>query len=41
LRRKGNALTIQADGDPEFEMGYDSAGEFYPFEFDAVLQPRR
>jgi serine-type D-Ala-D-Ala carboxypeptidase/endopeptidase len=41
LRRKGDALTIQADGDPEFEMGYDSAGEFYPFEFDAVLQPRR
>jgi serine-type D-Ala-D-Ala carboxypeptidase/endopeptidase len=41
LRRKGNKLTIQADGQPEFEMEYDSAGEFYPFEFDAVLQPRR
>ncbi len=41
LRRKGNKLTIQADGDPEFEMEYDSAGEFYPFEFDAVLRPRR
>ena len=22
-------------------MEYDSAGEFYPFEFDAILQPRR
>jgi serine-type D-Ala-D-Ala carboxypeptidase/endopeptidase len=42
LRRKGNKLTIQADGDPVFEMEYDSAGEFYPSEFDAVvLQPRR
>jgi serine-type D-Ala-D-Ala carboxypeptidase/endopeptidase len=41
LRRKGNKLTIQFDGEPEFEMEYDSAGEFYPFEFDAILQPRR
>jgi D-alanyl-D-alanine-carboxypeptidase/D-alanyl-D-alanine-endopeptidase len=41
LRRQGNKLTIQADGEPEFEMEYDSAGEFYPFEFDAILQPRR
>jgi serine-type D-Ala-D-Ala carboxypeptidase/endopeptidase len=41
LRRQGNKLTIQFDGEPEFEMEYDSAGEFYPFEFDAILQPRR
>jgi len=41
LRRKGNKLTIQADGQPEFEMEYDSAGEFFPLEFDAVLRPRR
>jgi CubicO group peptidase (beta-lactamase class C family) len=41
LRRRGTKLTIQADGDPECEMEYDSAGEFYPFEFDAILQPRR
>jgi hypothetical protein len=41
LRRRGNKLTIQADGAPEFEMEYDSAGEFYPLEFDAILQPRR
>lgn len=41
LRRKANMLTIQAEGQPEFEMGYDSAGEFYPLVFDAILQPRR
>ncbi|HEY2401990.1 MAG TPA: serine hydrolase domain-containing protein [Steroidobacteraceae bacterium] len=41
LRRKGNKLTIQADGEPECEMEYDSAGEFFPLEFDAVLRPRR
>jgi CubicO group peptidase (beta-lactamase class C family) len=41
LRRKGDMLTIQADGQPEFEMGYDSAGDFYPFKFDALLRPRR
>ncbi|MEJ0078858.1 MAG: serine hydrolase [Alphaproteobacteria bacterium] len=41
LRRKGNALAIKADGQPEFEMGYDSAGDFYPLQFDAVLRPKR
>jgi serine-type D-Ala-D-Ala carboxypeptidase/endopeptidase len=41
LRRKGSALAIQADGQPEFEMGYDSAGDFYPLEFDALLRPVR
>jgi D-alanyl-D-alanine-carboxypeptidase/D-alanyl-D-alanine-endopeptidase len=41
LRRKDNALTIQADGQPEFEMGYDSAGDFYPLQFDALLRPKR
>jgi len=41
LRHKGNALTIQADGQPEFEMGYDSAGDFYPLKFDALLRPKR
>ncbi|MBR0848262.1 serine hydrolase [Bradyrhizobium diazoefficiens] len=40
LRRKGDALTIQADGQDEFEMGYDSAGDFYPLKFDALLRPR-
>ena len=41
LRRKGNALTAQADAQPEFEMGYDSAGDFYPLAFDALLRPKR
>jgi CubicO group peptidase (beta-lactamase class C family) len=41
LRRKDNALTIQADAQPEFEMGYDSAGDFYPLKFDALLRPKR
>ena len=41
LRHKGKALTIQADGQPEFEMGYDSAGDFYPLQFDALLRPKR
>jgi serine-type D-Ala-D-Ala carboxypeptidase/endopeptidase len=41
LRRKGDKLTAQAHDEPEFEMAYDSAGEFYPLEFDAILQPRR
>jgi hypothetical protein len=41
LRHKDSGLTIQADGQDEFEMGYDSAGDFYPLKFDAVLRPKR
>ncbi|MCP3385066.1 serine hydrolase [Bradyrhizobium sp. CCGUVB4N] len=41
LRHKDSGLTIQADGQNEFQMGYDSAGDFYPRKFDAVLRPRR
>jgi hypothetical protein len=41
LRHKGDALAAQADGQPEFEMGYDSAGDFYPLQFDALLRPKR
>lgn len=41
LRHKADRLTIQADGQPEFEMGYDSAGDFYPLKFAAVLRPKR
>ncbi len=41
LRHKNSRLTIQADGQPEFDMGYDSAGDFYPLSFDAVLRPKR
>jgi len=41
LRRNGSHLRIQADGQSEFEMGHDSAGDFYPLKFDALLRPRR
>src|SRR5262245_37310599 len=41
LRHKGDALFIQANGQPEFKMSYDSAGDFYPLQFDALLRPKR
>jgi D-alanyl-D-alanine-carboxypeptidase/D-alanyl-D-alanine-endopeptidase len=41
LTRKGDALVIQAQGQPAFEMGYDDAGDFYPLAFDALLKPQR
>jgi CubicO group peptidase (beta-lactamase class C family) len=41
LRHKDTQLTVQADGQPEFEMAYDSAGDFYPLKFDALLRPKR
>jgi hypothetical protein len=41
LRHKGGALTIQAEGQPELEMAFDSAGDFYPLQFDALLRPQR
>jgi CubicO group peptidase (beta-lactamase class C family) len=41
LRRKDSALITQADAQPEFKMGYDTAGDFYPLAFDALLRPKR
>lgn len=41
LRRRGDALTVQAQGQPEFELGYDDHGDFYPLQFDALLRPVR
>lgn len=41
LSRKGQALVIQAQGQPAFEMGHDDAGDFYPLLFDASLTPQR
>lgn len=41
LRHKESGLTVQADGQPELEMGYDSGGDFYPRELDALLRPMR
>lgn len=39
LSRKGDALQVQAQGQPAFAMGHDSAGDFYPQAFDALLKP--
>lgn len=41
LRRNGDALEIQATGQGAHAMGHDSAGDFYPRDFDAVLRPQR
>ncbi|MFY2764130.1 serine hydrolase [Arenimonas sp. MALMAid1274] len=41
LARRGDQLTIQAQGQPAFVMGHDDAGDFYPLEFDALLKPQR
>jgi len=41
LSRKGDALAVQAQDQAEFSMGFDSAGDFYPLLFDAVLRPQR
>ena len=40
LRHKGDVLTVQVPGQPEFTMGYDSAGDFYPLKLDALLHPK-
>jgi len=36
----GKTLMAQADGQSAFELKYDSAGDFYPANFDALLTPR-
>jgi CubicO group peptidase (beta-lactamase class C family) len=41
LRHRASGLTVQVAGQPEFAMDYDSAGDFYPRDFDALLQPQR
>lgn len=41
LWHEDGALYGQADGQPAFEFGYDSAGDFYPLVVDALLSPRR
>jgi CubicO group peptidase (beta-lactamase class C family) len=40
LRHRPGGLTIQADGQSEFEMGHDNAGDFFPLAFDALLRPK-
>lgn len=41
LRTDVDGLQIQASGQSAFRMGYDSAGDFYPVQFDAVLRPQQ
>lgn len=41
LRQADGALYIQAQGQPELEMGYDDAGDFFPLGVGALLQPQR
>lgn len=41
LRHRASGLTVQATGQPEFALDYDSEGDFYPRDFDALLQPQR
>ena len=40
VRRRGDALEIQAAGQEAFVMGYDDAGDFHPLAFDALLTPK-
>ena len=41
LSREQDALVIQAAGQQAYTMGFDSAGDFYPLQFDALLRPKR
>lgn len=41
LRQRGGKLFAQAEGQPEFELAYDSAGDFHPLAVDALLKPQR
>ena len=41
LSQRRGKLYIHPAGQPVFELGHDSAGDFYPLDFDARLQPLR
>ncbi|AKC85946.1 serine hydrolase [Pseudoxanthomonas suwonensis] len=41
LRARDGRLYVQADGQDEFAMGHDDAGDFFPREVDALLSPQR
>ncbi|MGH8108066.1 MAG: serine hydrolase [Arenimonas sp.] len=41
LTEKDGKLFTQASGQQKFEMGYDSAGDFYPLEFDATIRTQK
>ncbi len=40
VTHEDGALYIQATGQPRFRMAYDSAGDFFPEAFDALLRPQ-
>ena len=41
ISREGGKLFTQATGQEKFAMGYDSEGDFFPLEFDAILRPKK
>lgn len=41
LTSKNGRLYTQATGQAVYEMGYDSAGDFYPLEFDATIRTQK
>ncbi|MEN1928643.1 serine hydrolase [Luteimonas sp. MJ250] len=41
LRQRDGKLFAQAEGQGEFELFHDSAGDFFPTVVDAVLRPRK
>lgn len=41
LRQRDGKLFAQAQGQDEFELAYDDAGDFFPTVVDAVLKPQR
>jgi serine-type D-Ala-D-Ala carboxypeptidase/endopeptidase len=41
VSREGSKLFTQATGQEKFEMAYDSEGDFFPLEFDAILRPKK
>ncbi len=41
LRQRDGALYAQAEGQPEFALAYDDAGDFFPDVVDALLKPQK
>ncbi|HEY4530328.1 MAG TPA: serine hydrolase [Luteimonas sp.] len=41
LRQQDGRLFAQAEGQPGFELAYDSAGDFHPLAVDALLRPQQ
>lgn len=41
LRERDGALFVQPAGPPEFALGYDDAGDFFPLDLDALLTPQK